>query len=117
MGIVQDGMGLSKHLFRGLKRPLMLDADTDADQGVLVYTWRSLLDYVWEGTPYSGSPKLLIPPPGRVFVVIVREEKPNDHGIYGSIERWNWVREDSELPHAPVAWEQRYDQKLWSILA
>jgi hypothetical protein len=114
-GIVQDQLGLAKHLFRGLKRPLILDADENADEAVLVYTWRSLFDYIWEGYPLHGIQKKVIPLPGRVFVVIVREEQPNDHGIHGSIERWNWVAEDPELPHAPVDWEQRYGQKLWSI--
>jgi hypothetical protein len=51
---------------------------------------------------------------GRVFVVLVREELPNNHGIVGSIERWNWVREDPILPHAPVDWQDRYREKVWS---
>lgn len=115
-GIVQDQLGFAKHVFRGLKRPLMLDADENADEAVLVYTWRSVFDCVWDGDPFHGSPRTLTPPPGRVFVVIVREEQqPNDHGIYGSIERWNWVREDPELPHSPIDWEQRYGEKLWSL--
>jgi hypothetical protein len=116
-GIVQDGLSLAQHAFRGLRRPLMHNGDVDADRSVLVYTWRSLVDYVWDGSPQAGAPKLMVPPPGRVFAVLVREQENKDGGVYGSIERWNWVEEDPELPHAPVAWAQRYGKKLWSINA
>lgn len=114
-GIVQDGMLSAQHAFRGLKRPLALGEDMDADRGVVVYTWRSLVDYEWQGSPHDGLPVALTPLPGRVFVVLVREEPGADTGrVYGSIERWNWVNQDPELPHAPVGWKLRYGEKLWS---
>jgi hypothetical protein len=54
------------------------------------------------------------PLPGRVFVVLVREEPPNTENVIGSIERWNWVEEDTDLPGAPLEWSERYEEKLWS---
>lgn len=44
-GIVQDDLMLARHLFRGLKRPLLHGGDQHADQDVLVYSWRSTVDY------------------------------------------------------------------------
>jgi hypothetical protein len=114
-GIVQDDLMLARHVFRGLRRPLLHNGDMRADKDVLVYTWRSAVDYKWVGTPQQGHPERMNPPPkDQVFVVLVRVEKANDHGILGSIERWNWIREDPTLPHAPVDWQQRYGIKLWS---
>ena len=85
-GIVQDGLSMAQHAFRGLMRPLALGEDMDADQAFVVYTWRSLVDYEWQGSPYHGHPVVMTPPPGRVFVVLVREGLGDD-GVYGSIER------------------------------
>jgi hypothetical protein len=114
-GIVQEGLMLARHLFRGLKRPLMHNGDMRADQRVLLYTWRSPIDYEWAGTPNYGRPQPISPPPpNRVFVVLVREEVPDENEVVGSIEHWNWVREDPGLPHAPINWEDRYGSKLWS---
>jgi len=118
-GIVQDGLLDAIHLFKGLKRPLMHGDDKEADRSVLVYSWRPEFDYVWTGNPFEGNPIRKTPPPHRVFVVLVREEQqPNDYqgvgSIFGSIEKWNWVKEDPALPHAPIDWQERYGTKLWS---
>ena len=113
--MVQEGITLAQHMFRGLKRPLMHGDNTNADQNVLVYSWRSSIDAEWTGSKNSGHLVVIPNPPvGRVFVVLAREEPQNEHGIVGSIERWNWVREDPTLPHAPVDWQERYGQLLWS---
>jgi hypothetical protein len=113
-GIVQEGLAETQHLFRGLERPLMHDADMDADERVLVYAWRPYCDYEWSGGPWDGNIIPREPPPNRVFVVLVKEEKPNEFGVYGSIEKWNWIMEDSRLKDAPVEWDVRYGKKLWS---
>jgi hypothetical protein len=120
-GIVQDGLLNAIHAFRGLKRPLMHGDDKEADKSVLVYSWRAEIDFVWSGGRFDGKPIEKIPPSNRVFVVLVREEKqPNNYtevgDIFGSVERWNWVKEDPTLPHAPVDWRERYGEKLWSRL-
>ena len=39
-GIVQGELFSAQHAFRGLSRPLALGEDMDADQSVVVYTWR-----------------------------------------------------------------------------
>jgi hypothetical protein len=143
-GIVQDGMVNAVHLFQGIKRPLMSGNDKDVDKSVLVYTWRPESDFVGSGGQFDNwriNPK--VPPLGRVFVVLVRpesqptsypffqlrsgwwrwgmvrsESQPADstgeETVFGSIEKWNWVKEDPFLPNAPIDWKQRYEKKLWS---
>jgi hypothetical protein len=118
-GIVQDGCLNAIHAFRGLKRPLMHGDDKEADKSVIVYSWRAEVDYVWSGSRFNGNPVPKIPPPNRVFVVLVREEQqPKEYAgvgqIFGSIEKWNWVKEDPVLLHAPIDWQERYGKKLWS---
>jgi hypothetical protein len=113
-GIVQVGLMGAQHLFRGLERPLMHDADMDADKNILIYAWRPKWDYEWEGTPWDGLPMPKVPREKRVFVVLVRIEECPEFNVYGSIEKWNWIMEDPELKDAPVEWNLRYAQKLWS---
>lgn len=118
-GIVQDGLLDAVHLFRGLKRPLMHGDDKEADKSVLVFTWRPSVDCVWSPSRFDGNVVLRPPPPARVFVVLVREEhQPNVYpgvgSIFGSIEKWNWIKEDPALPQAPVDWRERYGENLWS---
>lgn len=86
----------------------------DVDERVVVYTWRSLFAVTWVAGQFSGDIMRRAAPPGVVFVVLVREEEANEAGIYGSLERWNWIEEDPELPQAPVAWATRYGRRLWS---
>lgn len=116
-GLVQDGLPQAVHAFKGLNRPLMLAHDMEADKNVVIYTWRPVEDYVWMGGRSEGKPVAKIPPPNRVFVVLVREENadfPRVGRVIGSVEKWNWVKEDPRLPHAPVDWESRYNARLWS---
>ncbi len=114
-GIVQESLLSAVHAFKGLNRPLMHGDDMEADKSVIVYSWRSHFDYVWTGSRFDGKPIEKIPPPNRVFVVLVREEQqPNDFGVFGSIEKWNWIKEDPDLLGAPLEWPDRYGKKLWS---
>jgi hypothetical protein len=113
-GIVQDGLLQADHIFKGLKRPLMFGKDMNADKSVIVYSWRPEFDYVWVGSRFDGKPLGKIPPPNRVFVVLVREEPPNDYKVFGSVEHWNWVEQDATLYGAPVDWADRYGEKIWS---
>jgi hypothetical protein len=55
-GIVQDGLLLAIHAFKGLKHPLMHGEDIKADKSVIVYSWRPLFDYVWSGGRFDGKP-------------------------------------------------------------
>ena len=114
-GIIQDGLVIAAHAFRGLKRPLSHGSDMNADEDVLIYAWRPEFDYEWIGNPHDGQEYRHDPPPGRVFVALVREEpQPNEFNVAGSVEHWNWVSEDSGLKQAPIDWEKRYQKKLWS---
>ncbi len=118
-GLVQDYLLSAVHLFQGLKRPLMDGEDKNVDRNVLVYSWRSAVDFVWTGSRFEGRIVQMVPPLGRVFVVLVRPELqaadyPGVGKVLGTIERWNWVKEDPDLPSAPIDWKQRYDKKLWS---
>jgi len=92
----------------------MLNDDMNADKTVFIYSWRSEIDYIWNGSPQNGYPKERIPPKGSVFVVLIREEEDNEYGVKGSIEKWNLVRENPKLQGAPVESDQRYAKKLWS---
>lgn len=113
-GIVQDHMGCARHLFEGLKRPLMLGDDMHADESVFIYTWRYSVDFEWHGSRQDGFPVEMVPPAGRVFAVLVRREEPGESGCLGSIEKWNWIKEDPRVPEAPIGWAQRYEKRLWS---
>src|ERR1017187_437262 len=117
-GMIQDGGLLQAgHAFKGLNRPLMHGEDENADKSVVVYSWRSEVDYVWVGSRFDGEPVQKVPPPDIIFVVLVREDPETFPGVgevFGSIERWNWIREDPMLPHAPIDWHKRYGEKLWS---
>jgi hypothetical protein len=118
-GIVQDGILDARHAFMGLNRPLMHEGDMEADRNVIAYSWRPKKDYIWTRGRFDGSPIPKNPPPNRVFVVLVRQEKepniyPGFGAIFGSVERWNWVMEAPDLSCAPVDWQNRYKQKLWS---
>jgi hypothetical protein len=114
-GIVQTGLLSAQHAFRGLNRKLLDEEDVKAEEKIVVYSWRPLADYVWRGSPADGMPvRVVPPPPGKVFVVLARMDPPDEHGIEGSIERWNWIREDSKLPKAPVDCDARYRTRLWS---
>ena len=112
--IVQGGLIGAEHAFRGLERPLMHDGDMDADETVIIYSWRPNRDWEWQGSRFSEQVISSEPPSNRVFVVLVREEPPNAFGVFGSIEKWNWIMEDTELKDAPVEWNVRYGKKLWS---
>ena len=114
-GIIQDGLVVAAHAFQGVKRPLSHGGNMDADQSVLIYAWRPRYDYEWVGNPHDGQEYRRDPPPGRVFVVLVREEpQPNEFHVVGTVEHWNWVLEDSDLKQAPINWQQRYQKLLWS---
>jgi hypothetical protein len=114
--LVAPGLILTRHIFRGLQRPLYCDDDPQGDERKLIYTRRPSADYEWIGGP-QGTTVRRPAPAGHVFVVIIspnlrhREQYAN---VDGWIERWNWVKEDNGLAEAPVQWVDRYRQKLWS---
>lgn len=92
----------------------MHDADMDADQTIIIYSWRPETDWEWRGDRFSGTLVSAEAPGSRVFVVLAREDRSEQYGVWGSIEKWNWIMEDAELKHSPVEWKVRYGRKLWS---
>jgi hypothetical protein len=116
-GLVQDGMQQTRHMFRGLKRPLAVAGNMNADQDVLIYSWKPRVDYEWVGTFFNGLPVERAPGNGMVFVVLVHIHGEFDEGsgVKGDIVKWNWIREDQQLAEAPVGWEHRYEKHLGSL--
>lgn len=114
--LVLPGIILTKHVFRGLQRPLLADADNQADEKKLIYTRKPAYDYVWDDAR-SGSVMQLDAPAGGVFAVHItpnvkhREQYPE---IAGWIDHWAWIEEDAGLPEAPTGWVDRYNEKLWT---
>ncbi|SRR6266852_5181504 len=118
-GIIQGGLKDAVHAFKGLNRPLMQADDMHADDLMIAYSWRPQFDYGWSHSRLHGNPMPRIPPKGIVFVVLVQELKQPEnypgHGvIVGTVEHWSWISEDPTLPHAPIEWQERYGQRLWS---
>jgi hypothetical protein len=116
-GIVQGDLVSAQHAFKGLNRKLLDNGDMRAEEKVVIYSWRPLADYVLVGFAVErcADQDCSAWPPGKVFAVLTRlDDSPDVNGILGSIGRWNWVREDPQLPKAPVDWNVRYGKKLWS---
>lgn len=114
--LVIPGTILTRHVFKGLERPLLSDGNMCADEQKLVYTRKPAYDYEWTGGP-QGRAIQRDALPGKVFSVIQtpnlrhREQFPE---VDGWIETWGWVDEDQGLPEAPKGWVDRYKSKLWS---
>jgi hypothetical protein len=118
-GLIQPGLLDAVHAFRGLKRPLMRANNMSGDADVIAYSWRPEHDYTWSGNRFDGTPMQKSPPPGVVFVVLVHlygtpEEYPSHGKVWGSIEHWSWINGDPRLRFAPTAWDERYEDHLWS---
>ncbi|HEY4361907.1 MAG TPA: hypothetical protein VGN17_13095 [Bryobacteraceae bacterium] len=110
--IVRHGLGDTKHVFQGLKRPLMHDSDALGDQKVFVYSWKPRNNAVWVGGRDNGELMEHAAPPGQVFTVLVREQ--DVLGVSGTIENWAWIFEDPSVPNAPMECKSRFDKSVWS---
>lgn len=114
--LVSPGMILSRHIFRGLERPLYCDENMEGDKNKLIYSRKPSFDYEWIGGK-SGKPIERVAPAGKVFTVIVSpnmRHKDKFSSIYGWIERWNWIEEDTGLSEAPMNWVDRYKEKIYT---
>ena len=109
-GMVQPGLVLAKHCFRGLKRGMYVNGNADA---VVIYSWKSRYDYTWSRETDGGLIKRAARKE-RVFVVLARPIGDGRGDPCGKILRWNWVAESPELKCAPIDYEARYIEKLWS---
>jgi hypothetical protein len=114
-GIVAPGLILARHIFRGLNRPLYADGSMQGDARKLVHTWRPAYDFEWPNR--FGEPQRMTAPDNCVFVVLVSKNERHIGKwpeVYGWIDRWNWVFEDPRLPGAPIDWDSRYEEKLFT---
>ncbi len=114
--LVVPGLILTRHVFRGLERPLFCDGSMQGDEDKLVYTRKPALDFEWTGGP-EGHPTRREVPAGKVFGVIISPNKKHREPfpeVAGWIHHWNWVDEDSGLAEAPIHWVDRYTEKLWT---
>lgn len=114
--VVANGIEEAEHVFSGLERPMYRDADKNADGSKFAYTWKSAYDAYWNGDRFTGSPRQCAAAARRVFVVIASPNrmKVEFPDIDGWIEYWNWVVESSNKPGAPIDWQTRYTNLLWS---
>lgn len=88
--------------------------DMHADERILIYVWRPEADFEWVGGRQSRAfPQKRLPPPGRIFVVLVRPlDRPDKHGVSGTILKWNWIHGDVNTTPT-VDDEDRYIQQEW----
>ena len=113
--LVMNGLILTEHIFEGLQRPLCVEEDMEGDKKKYVHSRKPACDYIWDN--HDNYPKKVIAPVNQVFVVIISKnihyirEFPEVHGW---IERWSWVKEDSQLKGAPKNWVDRYDEKVFT---
>ena len=118
LGTVADIM-LAEFVFRGLKRPLMQRDNKKADADKLIYVWRPSGRYRWRWNRdfAAGQIQLTEPPENAVFFVIVtmnkdKKYRTNYPAIYGWIEHWGWVGEDTKDKGHPEGWRERYTKKV-----
>jgi hypothetical protein len=113
--IVATGLIMVHHIFRGLKRPLCADDCMEADTQKLVHTWRPANDFVWPNG--YERPQRMPAEKNCVFVVLISKNDrhlKNWPEVYGWIDRWNWVFEDPRMPGAPIDWDSRYEERLFT---
>lgn len=111
---------LSRHVFRGLRRPLLCDGDREGEKRKLIYSRKPAFDVLVTGSAAAGLSVSHRPPPdARVFCAIVSpnlRHKAEYPMVDGWVDHWNWVREDLGLAEAPEGWLDRYDEKLFTIV-
>jgi hypothetical protein len=116
-GLVLTGTILTKHVFSGLRRPMLTDGDLAADKACLVYTRKPAFDFRWAGSPTDGGIEQIAAPPGAVFAIYTSKNLRHRDAfpeIDGWINYWAWVDEDQGLSEAPIDWVGRYEEKLWT---
>jgi hypothetical protein len=112
-GVMATGIISVEHIFQGLRRPMSVNGDASADGSKLVFTWAAKRDAkmtVDGGLEFCGAPIK------RVFFVIVSPNLMPDRypDIYGWVERWGWLESHDTLSGAPIAYDSRYDTRVWS---
>lgn len=114
-GVVGPGLIMAQHVFRGLRRGMLVRGDDEAAAKKLAITWAAKRDATFAGDRFDGRLEYVSAPENCVFAVYV---SPNEMletypDIYGWAEHWTWIAADPELSGAPVDWRNRYDSRVW----
>lgn len=113
--IVDPGLILAKHIFQGLKRPLLYGDDENGDKAKLIFTWPAKYDWDYDQGKRFESDGLTRrdAPPNTVFGVIATPNaSPEFPNVDYWLDSWCWIDASPTLPGAPIDWETRYDSKL-----
>jgi hypothetical protein len=115
-GQVLTGTILTRHIFRGLQRSLLVDEDREADRNIWIYSRKPAIDWVWNRDRCELL-RVDLQTPDCVFVVLVSPNKQPEKFplIDGWIHHWAWIHEDRGLSEAPIGWVDRYERKLWTM--
>jgi hypothetical protein len=114
-GVVSPGLIFAQHLFKGLKRAMLVGGDCGADRNKLAATWTQSRDARLVGPAHACDIEYSPAPADRVFGVYISPNGLVDDfpSIYGWMEHWTWIASDPETPGAPVDWQTRFDDRLW----
>ena len=100
-------------IYEGLKRPMHVKNNSDADKQKWAFVTNSKYDHRFEGDKFGTEGELsrVLAPARRVFVVLV---SPNDStedypNVDGWIEHWSWVKADPNDMKRPKEHFERYE--------
>lgn len=115
-GVMGPGLILARHVFKGLRREMFVGDDKRAASDKLALSWRPERDARLAGPKENPILEFNDAPKDRVFVVYIslNQMLGDFPDIYGWAEHWAWVQQSAELPEAPVEYEVRFDNRLWS---
>lgn len=112
-GVVAPGLIMTDHIFQGLRRPMSVNGDSQADEAKLVFTWAARQD---AQMTREGELRFVAAPIETVFFTIAspngdRNQHPD---IFAWIENWGWLQAHSTLSGAPTEYDTRYDARVWT---
>lgn len=115
-GVVIPGLIFAKHVFQGLKRPMYVGNNPEADGEKLAFAWSATEDARLVGSAQQFGIEFWPAPEGRVFTVYISPNRMLGEfpEIAGWVEHWTWLPSSPTLADAPIDWETRYERKLWS---
>ena len=115
-GVLGPGLIMTRHVFQGLKRDMLVRNDSQADVKKLALTWDAARDGVYVGDAHTGALQYHGARPERVFGVYVsaNEMLGDFPSVYGWAEHWTWIAADPTKVGAPIDYTTRYGEHLWT---
>jgi hypothetical protein len=115
-GVIGEGLHLTKHVFKGLRRGMHVNGDNNADEKKFTLTWRPPLGFSPTGNAQNFNLIPIPAPEGCVFGVYVTKNPMLTQypDIFAWAEHWTWLPESPDLDGAPDDFSNRYDMKVWS---